>query len=63
MCGAYCKTASTLRKEEIIGLMSGKGGVFRQVVMGKGLELSASAHVERWCLCFWVVRRHVLSSL
>lgn len=45
VCGAYCKTTGALKKEGITGIMSGKGGVFRQLMMGKRVELSARAVV------------------
>ena len=43
VCVTYCKTIGALRKEGITGIMSGKGGVFRQLMMGKRVELSARA--------------------
>jgi hypothetical protein len=45
VCIAYCKTTGALRNEGTTGVMSGKGGVFRQLMMGKRVELSARAVV------------------
>jgi DNA-directed RNA polymerase beta' subunit len=43
VCGAYSKILGVHKKEGITGIMSGKNGVFRQLMMGKRVELSARA--------------------
>ena len=43
VCGACCKITRTLGEEGLTGIMSGKGGVFRQLMMR--VELSARAVV------------------
>jgi DNA-directed RNA polymerase beta' subunit len=40
---AYCKILGAHKKEGVTGVMSGKNGVFRQLMMGKRVELSARA--------------------
>ena len=43
VCAAYCRIVGAQRKEGMTGVMSGKNGVFRQLMMGKRVELSARA--------------------
>ena len=43
VCGAYSKILGAYKKEGVTGIMSGKNGVFRQLMMGKRVELSARA--------------------
>ena len=43
VCSAYCKITGALRNEGVTGIMSGKAGIFRNLMMGKRVELSARA--------------------
>ena len=43
ICAAYSKIVGAHRKEGIIGMMSGKGGIFRELMIGKRVESSARA--------------------
>lgn len=45
VCAAYCKITGAQRNEGVTGIMSGKSGVFRKLMMGKRVELSARAVV------------------
>ena len=45
VCAAYSKITGAHRNEGVTGIMSGKGGVFRKLMMGKRVELSARAVV------------------
>ena len=45
VCGAYSRIVGMHKKEGVTGIMSGKNGVFRQLMMGKRVELSARAVV------------------
>lgn len=45
VCAAYCKITGAHRNEGVTGIMSGKTGVFRKLMMGKRVELSARAVV------------------
>ena len=43
ICAAYSKIVGAHRKEGVIGMMSGKGGIFRELMIGKRVESSARA--------------------
>lgn len=43
VCLAYCKITGALRNEGVTGILSGKAGIFRNLMMGKRVELSARA--------------------
>ena len=43
ICAAYSKIVGAQRKEGMIGMMSGKGGIFRELMMGKRVESSGRA--------------------
>ena len=43
ICAAYSKIVGTQRKEGMIGMMSGKNGIFRELMMGKRVESSGRA--------------------
>ena len=43
VCGAYSRIIGMHTKEGVTGIMSGKDGVFRELMMGKRVELSARA--------------------
>ena len=43
ICAAYSKIVGAHRKEGVIGMMSGKSGIFRELMIGKRVESSARA--------------------
>ncbi len=43
VCTAYARITGAHKKEGIIGIMSGKDGVFRKLMVGKRVEMSARA--------------------
>lgn len=45
VCAAYSKITGAQRNEGVTGILSGKTGVFRKLMMGKRVELSARAVV------------------
>ena len=45
LCAAYSRIVGAHKNEGVTGVMSGKPGVFRQLMMGKRVELSARAVV------------------
>lgn len=45
VCTAYSRITGAQRNEGVTGIMTGKGGVFRKLMMGKRVELSARAVV------------------
>ncbi len=45
VCSAYSKITGAHKNEGVTGIMSGKAGVFRKLMMGKRVELSARAVV------------------
>lgn len=45
VCTAYSKITGAHRNEGVTGIMSGKAGIFRKLMMGKRVELSARAVV------------------
>ena len=45
VCAAYVKITGAARNEGVTGVMSGKAGIFRKLMMGKRVEFSARAVV------------------
>jgi len=43
VCAVYCRIVGAQKKEGVTGVMSGKSGVFRNLMLGKRAELSARA--------------------
>ncbi len=43
LCAAYSRIVGAHKKEGVIGTMSGKGGIFRELMLGKRVESSARA--------------------